>query len=135
MELERKMRKLHYLVAFAVLAFSVPAYSQATAESLFRTDVADVTNQEIVVLEVTYPPGNKSASHRHNAHTIVYVLEGRVTMAVEGGERKTLGPGEVFYESPADVHTVSMNASDTEPARILVFFLKEKGAATTEPAD
>jgi len=111
------------------------ASAQSTAEGVFQTDVADATNQEILVLEVTYPPGAESNTHRHNAHTIVYVLEGSVKMAVAGGETKTLGPGEVFYETPDDVHTVSMNASDTEPAKILVFFLKEKDAATTVPAD
>jgi quercetin dioxygenase-like cupin family protein len=63
------------------------------------------------------------------------VLEGTVKMAVAGGDTRTLNPGDVFYENPDDVHTVSMNASDTEPAKILVFFLKEKGAAATEPAD
>ena len=106
----------------------------ADVRSLFQADVPDVSGQEIVVLEVTYPPGAKSASHRHNAHTVVYVLSGSVRMAVEGGETRTLHPGDVFYESPADIHTVSMNASDTEPATILVYFLKEKGAASTEPA-
>jgi len=111
------------------------ASAQSTAEGVFQTDVADATNQEILVLEVTYPPGAESNTHRHNAHTIVYVLEGSVKMAVAGGETKTLGRGEVFYETPDDVHTVSMNASDTEPAKILVFFLKEKDAATTVPAD
>jgi quercetin dioxygenase-like cupin family protein len=129
------MKLLRVIAAGLLLAFSTAALSQATVESLFQTDVADVTNQEIVVLEVTYPPGNKSSSHRHNAHTVVYVLEGTVMMAVEGGETLTLGPGEVFYESPADIHSVSMNASETEPAKILVFFLKGKGAASTEPAD
>ncbi len=65
---------------------------------------------------------------------VVYAVECTVTMQVEGGEVKTLGRGEVFYETPDDVHPVSMNASDTEPAKILVPFLKEKGAAATEPA-
>jgi quercetin dioxygenase-like cupin family protein len=102
--------------------------------SLFQTDVDDVSNQEIVVLEVSYPPGVKSASHRHNAHTIVYVLEGTVIMQVAGGEKRTLTAGQVFYETPDDIHSVSMNASETEPARILAFFLKEKGAPATEPA-
>jgi len=112
------------------------ALAQGTeVKPLFQADVADVSGQEIVVLEVTYPPGAKSSSHRHNAHTVVYVLEGSVKMAVGGGETKTLHPGDVFYENPDDVHTVSMNASDTEPATILVYFLKEKGAASTEPAD
>jgi quercetin dioxygenase-like cupin family protein len=107
---------------------------ESAVNALFQTDVADVSNQEILVLEVTYPPGVESASHRHNAHTVVYVLEGTVTMQVEGGEAQTLGAGEVFYETPADVHSVSKNASNSEPAKILVFFLKDKGRATTEPA-
>ena len=55
-------------------------------------------------------------------------------MQVEGGEKQTLTVGEVFYETPDDIHSVSMNASDTEPAKILVFFLKTKGAAASEPA-
>ena len=118
-----------------LIAAAFTANAQESAVSaLFQTDVADASNQEILVLEVTYPPGVESASHRHNAHTIVYVLEGTVTMQVEGSEAKTLGEGEVFYETPDDVHSVSKNASDTEPAKILVFFLKEKGRATTEPA-
>lgn len=122
------------LIILMILSASVVA-QDAMVNALFQTDVADVTNQEIVVLEVVYAAGSKSESHRHNAHTVVYVLEGSVTMAVAGGESKTLGPGEIFYESPADIHSVSMNASDTEPAKILVYFLKEKGAASTEPAD
>lgn len=130
------MKTLATIAATLLLAISAVASAEGAAvRALFQTDVADVTNQEIAILEVTYPPGNKSSSHRHNAHTVVYVLEGTVMMAVEGGETKTLGPGEVFYESPADIHSVSMNASETEPARILVFFLKEKGTASTEPAD
>jgi quercetin dioxygenase-like cupin family protein len=118
-----------------ILLISVPALAQSTANAVFQTDVADVTNQEILVLEVNYEAGNDSPVHRHNAHTIVYVLEGTVMMQVAGGELQTLGPGDVFYETPSDIHSVSRNASDTEPAKILVFFLKEKDAATTEPAD
>jgi len=117
------------------IAAAVPALAQtSSANSLFQADVGDVANQEIVVLEVRYPPGVESASHRHNAHTVVYVLEGTVIMQVAGGERRTLTAGQVFYENPDDIHSVSMNASETEPARILVYFLKEKGASTTEPA-
>ena len=123
------------LAALLALVASPIVFAQSTAEGLFQTDVVDVTNQEIVVLEVTYEPGAASDAHRHNAHTIVYVLEGSVRMAVAGGETETLGPGEVFYETPDDIHSVSMNASETEPAKILVFFLKEKGAPTTVPAD
>jgi len=129
------MKILRIVFSGLLLASSAPALSQATVDSLFQTDVADVTNQEIVVLEVNYAAGNDSPVHRHNAHTIVYVLEGTVIMQVKGSEPQTLGPGDVFYENPDDIHSMSRNASDTEPAKILVFFLKGKGAASTEPAD
>jgi quercetin dioxygenase-like cupin family protein len=132
--MERIMRTLKVITGSLLLVFSMPAFSQATVDALFQADVADATNREIVVLEVNYAAGNKSESHRHNAHTIVYVLEGKVAMAVAGGETKIYGPGDVFYESPDDIHSVSMNASDTETAKILVFFLKGKDAATTEAA-
>jgi len=90
-------------------------------------------NQEMLVLEVTLAPGQVGAAHRHNAHTFVYVLEGHVQMAVAGGEVLTLGPGEMFYESPDDVHAVSSNASQTEPAKILVHMLKTVGAPVSVP--
>ncbi|MEM7417744.1 MAG: cupin domain-containing protein [Gemmatimonadota bacterium] len=90
-------------------------------------------DQEILVVEVDLPPGRVSRPHRHNAHTFVYVLEGTVRMQVEGGELMTLSAGEMFYESPSDVHTVSENASDTEPARILVHFIKTVGAPVSTP--
>ena len=121
------MKLLRIATAGLFLVFSSSAFSQATVNSLFQTDVANVTNQEIVVLEVNYPAGNDSPVHRHNAHTIVYVLEGSVIMAVAGGEPQTLGPGDVFYESPDDIHSVSRNASATEPAKILVFFPEREG--------
>ena len=129
------MRVLKIFAGVLLLGMSAAAFSQSVVvRNLFQTDVADVSNQEIVVLEVNYPAGNDSPVHRHNAHTIVYVLEGTVIMQVEGSEPQTLGPGEIFYENPDDIHSMSRNASDTEPAKILVFFLKGKGAATTEPA-
>ncbi len=55
-------------------------------------------------------------------------------MQVAGGELQTLGPGEMFYESPDDIHTVSQNASDTEPAKFIVHIIKTVGAPVTTPA-
>ena len=40
------------------------------------------------------------------------VVNGKLAsaMQVRGGTLRRLGPGQVFYESPEDVHTVSRNA-------------------------
>ena len=91
-------------------------------------------NQEVLVLEVTLAPGQTGSPHRHDAHVVVYVLEGRVNMQVEGGELRTLGPGQTFYEAPDDVHMVSANASGTEPARFLVYMIRTAGTPVTIPA-
>lgn len=85
------------------------------------------------MLEVTLAPGQGSTPHRHSAHVFVYVLEGRVDMQVEGGELMTLSPGEMFYEDPDDIHVVSRNASETEPARFLVHINKTIGEPVSAP--
>ncbi len=119
------------IVLLTILSATSSA-QESIATALFQTDLPDIEGREAVVLEVEYPPGVASASHRHNAHTFVYVLEGTVVMQVAGGEPQTLVAGQTFYESPDDVHTVSRNASDTEPAKILVFFIKMKDAPASE---
>jgi quercetin dioxygenase-like cupin family protein len=114
--------------------FAVPSVAEnPKVTPLLTKELAGVSGKEGVMLTVEYPPGASSSKHRHNAHTFVYVLEGSIVMQVEGGKAVTLGPGQTFYESPDDVHTVSKNASDTQPAKFLVFFVKDKGAPASIP--
>ena len=40
-------------------------------------DLPDFAGKEVTMSTVEYPPGGTSAPHRHDAHTFVYVLEGR----------------------------------------------------------
>ena len=105
----------------------------AETKPLMSKDLAGIVGKEAVMLTVEYAPGESSNPHRHNANTFVYVLEGSIVMQVKGGKEVTLGPGETFYESPDDVHSVGRNASTTKPAKFLVFFVKDKGAAASVP--
>ena len=56
-------------------------------------------------------------------------------MGVAGGPEITLHAGEMFHEGPDDVHTVGRNASSTEPAKFLVFLLKDAGKPALMPVD
>ena len=125
------MRK-SYLVGLALAIAGLAISGQSAEAQLFNTALSPLPeNPEMLVVEVALEPGQTSTPHRHNAHVFVYVLEGRVTMQVAGGEPVTLSPGEMFYETPDDIHTVSRNASDTEPARFLVHIVKTIGAPVT----
>ena len=117
-----------------LLAAGIAFAQETKVTPLLSKDLAGIAGKEGTVVTVEYPPGLSSAAHRHNANTFVYVLEGSVVMQVKGGKEVTLGPGQTFYESPDDIHSVSKNASATKPAKILVFFVKEKGAPATVPA-
>lgn len=97
-------------------------------------DLADLNGKEGRMLIVEFAPGFSSDIHGHNAHTFVYVLEGSVVMQVRGGKAMVLGPGQTFYESPTDIHEVSKNASESQSAKFLVFFVKDKGAPLVIPA-
>ena len=121
-----------FLVSISMLPY--PALSTEVAV-LFKQDLPDIAGKTGLMLTVEYEPGESSTAHRHNANTFVYVLEGTVVMQVQGGEEKTLTAGQTFYETPNDIHSVSKNASATELAKILVFFIKESGAPVTMPVE
>ena len=54
-------------------------------------------------------------------------------MQVKGEKEVTLEPGQSFYENPNDIHVVSRNASRSEPAKFLVFLIKQKNAPLVIP--
>jgi len=108
---------------------------QAKVTSLMSKDLPESPGKEMLMITVEHAPGGSDPIHRHNAHAIVYVLEGSVVMQVKGGKQVTLTPGQTFYEGPDDVHVVSRNASRTKPAKFLVVLIKDKGAPALVPVE
>jgi quercetin dioxygenase-like cupin family protein len=106
---------------------------EAKVTELFSKELTDFPGKEGLMITVEYPPGSIDPIHRHNAHAFVYVLEGSIVMQVRGGKEVTLTPGQTFYEGPNDVHVVGRNASQTKPAKFVVFLVKEKGAPVFLP--
>jgi len=94
-------------------------------------DLPDVPGKEGMIEIVDFAPGEASQVHRHNCDLFVYVLEGSVVTQLKGGNPQTVNAGGVFYESPTDVHIVSRNASETQPAKLAVFYVKAKGTPPT----
>ena len=105
----------------------------AKVTRLMSKDMADFPGKEGLMITVEYPPGASDPVHRHNAYAFVYVLEGSIVMQVKGGKEVTLTPGQTFYEGPDDIHTIGRNASNTKPAKFLVFLVKDKGAPVLIP--
>jgi quercetin dioxygenase-like cupin family protein len=109
------------------------AAQEATVRSLMSKDLAGDPGRELSMITIEYPPGSVDPVHTHHAQALVYVLEGTIVMQVRGGAPVTLVPGQSFYEGPDDVHIVGRNASQTAPAKFLVFLVKDKGAPLLTP--
>ena len=134
--------QLRILIAAAIIPLATGQVSIALAQ---QTKVTPLMAQPLpgfagpekegTVALVEFPPGTSSAAHRHNAHVFVYVLEGSIVMQVKGGQQVTLKAGDTYYENPDDIHVVSKNVSTTAPAKILTFFVKDKGAPATVPVN
>jgi len=75
------------------------------------------------LVEVHYGPGESSPPHSHPCAVVGYVIQGKVRSQVKGEPEKTYKTGDSFYEPANAVHLVSANASFSDPAAFVAFFL------------
>ena len=125
-------KKIILVVLLSLIAGTVMA-QEVKVTSLMSKDLPENPGKEMLMIIVEHAPGGSNPSHRHNAHAMLYVLEGSVVMQVRDGKQVTLTPGQSFYEGPDDVHVVDRNASSTKPAKFLVVLIKNKGAPALVP--
>ena len=124
--------------ALAAMLFGVPRLFAADeakpvqAKPVFSEKLPNVPGKTLTGVLVKYAPGGKSASHAHAGSVYAYVLSGKIR-----SENSVTGPvrvysaGEGFFEPPGSTHTISENASDTEPASLLAIFIADDGAQLT----
>jgi quercetin dioxygenase-like cupin family protein len=124
---------LTLLLLLSCALVSAPAPESVKVTDLMTKALANVPGKECTMITVEYAPGGKDPVHRHNASAFVYVLEGSIVMQMKGEKEVTLHPGETFYEDPDGIHLVGRNASNTKPAKFLVFLVKDKGAPILVP--
>ena len=101
---------------------------------LLRQAIADVPGREVMMLTLDIPPGGGSPPHRHPGHHVFgYVLEGSYKFKLDQGAETVLSKGQTFYEAPGQLHAVSGNASQSEPAKVLAVMVAESGKPITVP--
>lgn len=132
------MHRLKILLLAALLAchgaHAATALPGPAVTPLMSKALSDMPGKEVQMLSVVYPPGGGDPVHRHDAHGFIVVMEGAIVMGVKGGKEVTLTAGQTFYEGPHDIHTVGRNASQSKPARFVVFLLKNQGTPAVLPA-
>jgi quercetin dioxygenase-like cupin family protein len=103
-----------------------------THSALLRTDIAGVTDQEVIVWDTEYAPRAINPRHHHPAAITFHVLSGTGVWQEEGKEPVTLRAGDSLFTPAGTTHS-HWNPSHTEKLRFLEFIVGEKDKARPEP--
>jgi len=118
------------LVFFAGTVARAAAVPGAEVRELLRQPFPEKAGTDVVTIEVDYPPGGTTPPHEHPGYVYAYVLAGAVVSQVGNAPPQTFTQGQMWSELPHQRH-VSKNASSTQPAKFLVFFIVPHRAKLT----
>lgn len=121
MALKVPLAALAAAVLLAPAAHAEPTPENSDHEPVVRPVFNQPTNvpgKSLEAVSVRYPPGAKSGAHHHakSAFIMAYVISGAIRSQVEGEPARVYRAGETWSEPPGAHHTISENASATEPA-------------------
>ena len=104
---------------------AIAADKSAKTTLVYDHALPNVPGKSIKGVLVEYGPGGSSPAHTHPKSAFIYatVLDGAIRSSVNDGPVVTYRTGQSFSEMPGDRHSVSENASKTEPAKLLAVFV------------
>ncbi|HUL80505.1 MAG TPA: cupin domain-containing protein [Gammaproteobacteria bacterium] len=120
-------------IAALILAFVPPVQSQVDVERtiLLQQDLA-IPGYEVVLVAVTIAVGGREGRHSHPGTLVGRVLEGELTLELEGQPTRTLKAGDSVLIEPGQVHE-GINKGGV-PMKALVTFIVQKGKPLRIPA-
>ena len=101
--------------------------------SIKRTDLltarlsADPAVQRVEIKRVDLAPGQATGLHRHPCPVVGYIAAGTIRFQIEGESARELQVGDAFFEPQHAVIAHFDNASNSEPARFIAFYLLGAG--------
>lgn len=116
---------------------TVAGAARETIVPAFAHPIPNIPGKSLVAAVVNYAPGAKTPSHSHakSAFITAYVLSGSIRSQVAGGPVQVFKAGQSWTENPGDKHTVSENASATEPASLLAIFVVDSSETALTTID
>jgi quercetin dioxygenase-like cupin family protein len=113
------------LIATVGVGSGIAADKNPKVTLVYEHALPNVPGKSIKGVLVEYGPGGSSSAHTHakSAFINATVLEGAIRSSVNDGPVVTYRTGQSFSEMPGDRHTVSENASETAPAKLLAVFV------------
>ena len=90
-----------------------------------------VPNHEAVMARGEFEAGAGTPKHTHPGEEVAYILEGQVTVEMEGKPAMVLKAGDVFFVPGGQVHAAKNTG--TGPAKVVSTYIVEKGKPLMTP--
>jgi quercetin dioxygenase-like cupin family protein len=134
-EEETKVKKLSIGSQFPGLAVAGTFFASlclaqtqsGPAARILETQQISGTDREMVMREVTIPPGGAAPLHRHTVAGLVFIVEGVAESAYGNDSPKLYHTGETLQDVADVPHTLFRNADPNKPLRFLTFYAAAKG--------
>ena len=128
-------KPISMLAAVAMAFLATPGSAETPRETIVSSQQQEIPNipgKSLAISVVEYLPGAKTLPHRHPDSNLVYarVLSGAIRSQVNDEPVTIYQTGESWFEQPGTHHKISENASDSQPARLLVAVIVETGSRT-----
>ena len=104
--------------------------SEVKRTLLETAPVVGLPGWETRLFLIEYPAGADASGHSHPVAGIGYILTGNIVSAFEQDQTEIFTAGQSFNDPPL-FHTISRNASDTEPTTFLVAYTVKVGEPVT----
>jgi quercetin dioxygenase-like cupin family protein len=132
------MRAKRVLAAALTVSALAGGYRWAHAQAsgfqrtvLQRGDLS-TAGHEAVMARAEFAPGAAVGRHTHPGEEVGYVLEGTISVEVQGKPASTLKAGDAFLIPAGTVHD-ARNVG-TGPAKVVATYIVEKGKPLATPA-
>ncbi len=119
------------LGVFLALASGL-VYAQGLTRVMVGKANVSVPGREAVVARVDVAAGGKSGRHTHPGDEISYILEGELTLLVDGQPPRQVKAGESFVVPAGIVHDAHNNGSVA--TKLVGVYVVEKGVPLASPA-
>ena len=102
--------------------------------TLLQAPLEETEGKEVIITHLAIPPGFVGGRHFHPGSVFIYVLEGSLTLEMEGDAPRTINAGEL-YQEPLQRVMQAKNLSTTDWAKIVVFQVGDAGNPMMIKAD
>jgi quercetin dioxygenase-like cupin family protein len=113
------------MLAVSILVFVAVASAQQkiVRKELYKANIGTQPISTVDVREVVFQPKQMTGLHRHPCPVISYIVEGTIGFQIRGEKVQIIHAGQVGYEPAGAIIEHFDNASDSAPAKFILYYL------------